>query len=54
MSQYQELNKANADMLLEIEAMRREIEEARELKRYSAMNSLEGSPLQILKEPRYT
>jgi hypothetical protein len=32
-------------MLQEIEAMRREIEEARERKRYSALNSLEGSPL---------
>jgi tetrahydrodipicolinate N-succinyltransferase len=41
-------------MLQEIEAMRREIEEAREWKRYSAMNSLEGSPLQTLKDPRYT
>jgi hypothetical protein len=54
MPQYQELKKANADMLQEIEAMRREIEEARELKRYSAMNSLEGSPLHTLKEPRYS
>ena len=33
--------------------MSKEIEESREWKRYSAINSLEGSPLQTLKEPKY-